>query len=199
MLRNKRLTVALLFTVLLAGVFWSQSRIPALNEKAQMGLRTNFGAIAFEIVLPVSADQPLVERVFRTSINWAYTNWQGMAFGLLFAAAALTVLSSFQRRSFRQPWLNTLSGVAVGAKITIQYGGQAKLQQRKENKLSGGFMSFDNPAIHFGLGQYTAVDEVAVQWPDGETTVYQTPLPASGFYRIRRLSSSRSAKDPAGL
>jgi len=88
---------------------------------------------------------------------------------------------------------------AIGAKITIQYGGQAKLQQRKENKLSGGFMSFDNPAIHFGLGQYTAVDEVAVQWPDGETTVYQTPLPASGFYRIRRLSSSRSAKDPAGL
>ena len=86
---------------------------------------------------------------------------------------------------------------AIGAKITIRYGGQAEIQQRKENKLSGGFMSFDNPAIHFGLGQYTAVDEVAVQWPDGETTVYQTSLPASGFYRIRRLSSSRSAEAPA--
>jgi uncharacterized membrane protein YraQ (UPF0718 family) len=117
--RNKRTFAALLFTILIAAAFWSQSRIPALNEKAQMGLRTNFGELAFEIVLPVTQEQPLFERVVRSSINWAYTNLQGMLFGLLFAAAVLTVLSSIKTRSFKRPWLNTLTGVLLGAPLGV--------------------------------------------------------------------------------
>ncbi len=119
MLRNKRLTVATLFTILIASVFWTQSRAPALNEKAQMGLRTDFSSIAFDILLPVSSEQPILERVARSTVNWAYTNWKGMTFGLLFAAAALTILGSVRRRSFRQPWLNTLAGVLVGAPLGV--------------------------------------------------------------------------------
>ena len=118
-LKNKRLVVALLFATIIASIFWSQSRIPALNEKAQMGLRTNFGEIAFEILLPVSSEQAFYERVARSSVNWAYTNMQGMLFGLLFAAAVLTILSSIKSRSFRHPWLNTLSGVLVGAPLGV--------------------------------------------------------------------------------
>ena len=117
--RNKRLIAAALLAALIAAIFWSQSRIPALNEKAQMGLRTNFGDIAFEIVLPVTLEQSLPERIFRSTVNWAVTNLHGMAFGLLFAAAILTILASLTSRQFRQPWLNSLTGVLIGAPLGV--------------------------------------------------------------------------------
>jgi uncharacterized membrane protein YraQ (UPF0718 family) len=118
-IKNKRIIFSLLFTVIIAVVFWSQSRIPALNEKAQMGLRTNFGELAFEIVLPVHSEQFFFERVIKSSINWAYTNLLGMVFGLLFAAAILTTLNNFKSRSFKRPWLNTLSGIFIGAPLGV--------------------------------------------------------------------------------
>jgi len=119
LLRNKRLIIALLFAVAIAAIFWSLSRVPALNEKAQMGLRTNISSIAFDIVLPVADDQPIIERVARSTVNWLYTNWKGMTFGLLFAAAALTILGSIKQRSFRAPWLNTVSGMFFGAPLGV--------------------------------------------------------------------------------
>jgi uncharacterized membrane protein YraQ (UPF0718 family) len=117
--RNTRLIIALVFAVVIAAVFWSQSRVPALNEKAQMGLRTNFSSIAFDIVLPVDDREPVTERIAKTTVNWLYTNWKGMTFGLLFAAAALTILGSVKHRSFKSPWLNTLSGMFVGAPLGV--------------------------------------------------------------------------------
>ena len=118
-IKNKRLLLAILFATIIAAVFWSQSRVPALNEKAQMGLRTNFSSIAFDIVLPVTDAQPVVERIARTTVNWLYTNWKGMTFGLLFAAAALTILSFVRHRSFRRPWMNTLMGMFMGAPLGV--------------------------------------------------------------------------------
>lgn len=119
MLRNKRLNLSLLIAAVLAVVFWTQSRVPALNEKAQMGLRTQFNEIAFDTILPVAAEQGLIERVLRSTVNWAWTNWKGMTFGLLFAAAALLLLSAVQRRSFNNAWLNTLFGAAAGAPLGV--------------------------------------------------------------------------------
>ena len=109
MLRNKRLVVALLLAISLAAAFWSLSRVPALNEKAQMGLRTNVSSLAFDILLPVADDQPVVERVAKSTVNWLYTNWKGMTFGLLFAAIALSILGSIRQRSFRANWLYAVS------------------------------------------------------------------------------------------
>ena len=117
--KNKRLVVAALLAAVIAGVFWGQSRIPALNEKAQMGLRTNFGDIAFEIVLPVTLEQSLPERIIRSTVNWGATNLQGMTFGLLFAAAILTVFASLASRTFRRPSLNTLTGIFIGAPLGV--------------------------------------------------------------------------------
>jgi hypothetical protein len=76
---------------------------------------------------------------------------------------------------------------AIGAKITIYLDGTRNLTQRKEIKLSGGFLSFDNPVIHFGVGEQTMIDRVSVRWPDGEESVVDGPLSASGIYRIVRL------------
>ena len=84
-----------------------------------MGLRTNVTAIAFDTIVPVNAAEALPTRILKSSINWAYTNWRGMTFGLLFAAAALTILGNVRRRSFNNPWLNTLSGVVAGAPLGV--------------------------------------------------------------------------------
>ncbi len=103
----------------IAVVFWTQSRVPALNEKAQMGARTDFSAIAFDVLLPVHAEQSTIQRVFRSTVNWAYTNWKGMTFGLLFAAAVLTLLGGLAQRSFKRPWMNVLSGLLIGAPMGV--------------------------------------------------------------------------------
>ena len=75
---------------------------------------------------------------------------------------------------------------AIGAKITI-YFAASRQSQRKENKLSGGFLSFDNPVIHFGLGEEAIIDQISVRWPDGEESVIDGPLVVSGIYRVIRL------------
>lgn len=119
MFRNKRLFIAALIAALIAGLFWSQSRIPALSEKAQMGVRTSFGDIAFEIALPVSESQSLPVRIFRTAVNWGFTNLEGMLFGLLFAAAILTLIANLPSRQFKRPWQNAISGIFIGAPMGV--------------------------------------------------------------------------------
>jgi len=78
------------------------------------------------------------------------------------------------------------NSAAIGAKITIHYGESENLRQRKEIKLSGGFMSFDNTAVHFGIGRHESIESFSVTWPDGRTTEYAMALPANHFYRVRR-------------
>jgi hypothetical protein len=75
---------------------------------------------------------------------------------------------------------------AIGAKLTILYGGDAGNRQRKEIKLSGGFMSFDDPVAHFGVGDSSSIDGFSVTWPDGRNTAYDGRLEANRLYRIRR-------------
>ena len=86
-------------------------------------------------------------------------------------------------------WLQDDVGnaAAIGAVITINYN---KSSQRKELKMSGGFMSFDNPIVHFGLGSVESIDSVSVLWPDGTVADYAGELAADRFYRIRRRVSS---------
>ncbi|MBT8443587.1 MAG: CRTAC1 family protein, partial [Gammaproteobacteria bacterium] len=74
---------------------------------------------------------------------------------------------------------------AIGAVVTITYGGE-RSQQQKELRLSGGFLSFDNPVLYFGTGATPLIDEISVRWPDGETTRINGPLETAGTYQISR-------------
>jgi uncharacterized membrane protein YraQ (UPF0718 family) len=74
----------------------------------------------------------------------------------------------------------------IGGKIEIRYGGADARMQTRELQLGGGFMSFDAPVAHFGLGEYETVDSVAIRWADGGTTAIDTPLSAGALYRIAR-------------
>ena len=113
---------SLVLLAFIAFFFWTQSRVPALDEKAQMGQRNSISSLAFNVVYPLSADQSHSERIFNNAVNWAYTNWQGMSFGFLLAASVLTLFSFLSVQShvasgasrFKYAALGGLFGVPMG-------------------------------------------------------------------------------------
>jgi uncharacterized membrane protein YraQ (UPF0718 family) len=111
--------IAVLMAAAIALFFWTQSRVPALNTKAQMGQRNVVAGIAFDIVLPVTDDQPAIQRIAHTAVNWSYTNWKGMTFGVLFASAFFVILAYLPRHEFRGQMLNTLKGVVTGIPLGV--------------------------------------------------------------------------------
>ena len=118
--RNKVFWLSLVALVLIATTFWTQSRVPALNQKAEIGNRITISAIAFDIVFPVSRSQPLYERTWKSAANWAYTNWKGMSFGFLAAAAFITLLQSLPRTpASRNRFLNSLIGLGMGSPLGV--------------------------------------------------------------------------------
>jgi hypothetical protein len=59
--------------------------------------------------------------------------------------------------------------------------------------LSHGYLTADEPLLHFGLGQDTVVDELTVRWPSGAVQTFQA-LAAGRLYTI---TEPRSATTPA--
>ena len=70
----------------------------------------------------------------------------------------------------------------IGNKVEVVTG---ERKQTRELQLGGGYMSFDAPIVHFGLGNAEKVDSVTVTWTDGVKTVLKD-LPAGARYRIER-------------
>ena len=113
-----------LFSAVLIGVlaylFWTGSRYPALDEKAMMsGAIQLEGVLSFEALVPLTPEMSFVERVFWATINWINTNKKGMTFGVLFAAAFLTLAGSLKRRSFSGGFSNSLLGLVIGAPLGV--------------------------------------------------------------------------------
>ncbi|MCV2891181.1 FG-GAP-like repeat-containing protein [Ruegeria aquimaris] len=61
--------------------------------------------------------------------------------------------------------------------------------QRREIQLGGGFMSFDAPLVHFGLGEATEVVRVAITWADGDWSDVERDLRSGHLHRITRKAS----------
>jgi hypothetical protein len=57
---------------------------------------------------------------------------------------------------------------AVGAKVTVRAGDQVFYQELEPTR---GFQSSSDYVLTFGVGARAAVDSVAVEWPDGRTSV----------------------------
>jgi hypothetical protein len=69
----------------------------------------------------------------------------------------------------------------VGAWITLQAGGRRQVAQRVGG---GSYQSANDPRLHFGLGNATRVDSVAVRWPSGQIDHYRD-LEADRVYHLR--------------
>ncbi|MEC7965297.1 MAG: FG-GAP-like repeat-containing protein, partial [Pseudomonadota bacterium] len=115
-----RFFLSLLILVALAGLFWTGSRYPSLNEKAMMsGALQLEDALSFEARFETTAGMGLAERLFFSTLNWIDTNKKGMTFGILFAAAFLTAAANLTSRSFRGGFSNALLGLGLGAPLGV--------------------------------------------------------------------------------
>lgn len=115
-----RLLLSVMLMAIIAVLFWTSSRYPALDEKAMMsGAIQLEDPLSFEAALPIAAQDPVLKRIVYSTINWLETNRIGMTFGVFFAAAFLTVLGYLRRRSFKGAFANALLGLTVGAPLGV--------------------------------------------------------------------------------
>ncbi len=117
---NKRLFIITVICIALAANFWAGSRVPSLNDKASLG-----GALiledplGFEAAYPVDPGDPVLEKIYYTTVNWVLTNRRGMTFGILIAAGFMTMLTLLKRRSFSSHFGNTLLGLFIGMPLGV--------------------------------------------------------------------------------
>jgi hypothetical protein len=57
----------------------------------------------------------------------------------------------------------------IGAKISLWYGG--KMQQFFDQKTVRGYLSSNEPIVHFGISKTDKIDSIVVIWPDGRENV----------------------------
>ena len=56
----------------------------------------------------------------------------------------------------------------LGAKVSVTAGGRT---QRAERRAAGGYLSQNDPRMHFGLGSAGRAERIEVHWPSGKTQV----------------------------
>ena len=80
----------------------------------------------------------------------------------------------------------------IGNKITIYYGENDQHHQVRELKSGGGFVSFDAPFIHFGLGKFDRVNRLVINWSDGGKSEIHQVFKAGKKYVIFRDTNVKS-------
>jgi uncharacterized membrane protein YraQ (UPF0718 family) len=84
-----------------------------------MGDQTAVSGIAFDVILPVESTTVWWRKITFNFINWAYTNKQGMTFGLLFAAVLMLLITQLRKKQFKNPFANSLFGMVMGAPLGV--------------------------------------------------------------------------------
>ncbi len=74
----------------------------------------------------------------------------------------------------------------IGSKIIIHYGVNGSRHQMREIQAGGGFISYDAPMAHFGLGEFAYVERVEVLWSTGERSDIHGDFAAGSRYIITR-------------
>lgn len=113
-------TIAVILMIAIAGIFWVDSRYPALLKRYNAGTQIKAaGALTFGAVYKVDPAMALSARVWRTTVNWLDANRIGMTFSFLFSPAALTFLATLRRRRTNSRYVNTLFGAAAGMPLGV--------------------------------------------------------------------------------
>ncbi|MBL9129546.1 MAG: CRTAC1 family protein, partial [Verrucomicrobiales bacterium] len=76
----------------------------------------------------------------------------------------------------------------VGARVVVR---TASLALTRTVGVGSGFLSANEPVLHFGLGEATEVSELAVHWPNGGRSTFAR-LSADRLYEIREPATSAS-------
>ncbi len=118
MWRSKSLAILLMLVI--GGIFWVDSRYPALMKRYDAGQKISAkGALTFGAVYAVDRTMPLTARVYRTTVNWLDANRIGMTFSFLFGPAALTFLAMVKTRRTKSRYLNALLGAVAGTPMAV--------------------------------------------------------------------------------
>jgi hypothetical protein len=113
-------TLAMILMLAIAGIFWVDSRYPALLKRYHAGTQVKAaGSLTFGAVYKVDRTMPLATRVWHTTVNWLDANRVGMTFSFLFGPAALTFLATLRRRRSNSIYLNALFGAAAGMPLGV--------------------------------------------------------------------------------
>ena len=80
----------------------------------------------------------------------------------------------------------------IGTKLTIHYGTGGERHQMRELKASGGYISFDEPLVHFGLGQFDRIERMEISWSTGGKTEIPGPFAAGHSYLLQRSRPDQS-------
>lgn len=78
----------------------------------------------------------------------------------------------------------------IGGKIIIHYGPDGKRSQMREIQAGGGYLSYDPPVAHFGLGGFDRVSRVEVLWSTGQRSTISGDFSAGARYKITRHTES---------
>ena len=118
---KKRIAILILLVVSLLAWFWMGSRYPAIDEKAAMAGEVVMADVpSFEAHFPVDTAAPMWRKIVYSTLNWSFTNRQGMTFGVLLATLVLTLLQLRRRlSSFRSVFRDILKGVLIGAPLGV--------------------------------------------------------------------------------
>jgi len=118
-MENKKLVIILSIIGVIAFLFWTSSRYPQLNEKANMGDDTPSMGISFDVIKEINEKDNVLTKIFYHTLNWIDTNKKGMTFGLLFAAALILLFSLISEKQFKNRWLNSFIGMLLGAPLGV--------------------------------------------------------------------------------
>ena len=125
-----RIPITICIIAVLCGFFWIGSRYPSLQGKASAdpneALSTPLG---FERFFPEPPADQRFKHIGWTALEWGITNRQGMTYGLLLAAAMLTLLPLLRRRrggklagAIQGMMIGTPLGVCVNCAAPIAQG-----------------------------------------------------------------------------
>ncbi|TNE63928.1 MAG: CRTAC1 family protein, partial [Bacteroidetes bacterium] len=73
-----------------------------------------------------------------------------------------------------------------GARITVEAG---ETRQVRLHQPANGYLSYNDPRVHIGLGQERQVNRLTVNWPDGYTEVFEN-LPTDRYLELRQGSGA---------
>ncbi|MEO5681260.1 MAG: VCBS repeat-containing protein [Chitinophagaceae bacterium] len=82
----------------------------------------------------------------------------------------------------------------IGAKIALYYGG--KMQQYFEQKTVRGYLSSNDPRVHFGLGKIPLIDSVVITWLDHKETVLKNIQPNQEIKVLYQSAVPAINRDP---
>ncbi len=120
-LKQNYKTLLILFIIgsCICSFFWLSSRYPALNLKAIMGSQTGLSGLGFDVLVAVQDHDNIIKRILLTTVNWLYSNIEGMSFGLLIAPVILSAFSLFSHTQAKNPISASLLGAFIGAPLGV--------------------------------------------------------------------------------